>query len=120
MQGILRNDDPIRQLYIFCPLNRTFSVDESRPLIFPHKYIQPNEIPILEYIHYTKHNHKLYNLIRNSPHEFSPSSEEHKIIKALELLWRLLQTKYIIRSLAKFLTTSNVFHDIFHELFADD
>ena len=103
MQGILRNCDPIRQMYIFWPLTRTFSVDESRPLIVPHEYIQPVEIPIIEYIHNTKYNHKRYNLIQITPHEFSPSSEEHKTIKALELLWPLLQTKYITRLLAKLL-----------------
>ena len=86
MQAILRYYDPIRQNYIFCPITRTFVFDESRPLIVPHEYIQPVEIPILEYIHNIKQNHKLYNLIRNTPHEFSPSTEEHKIIKTLELL----------------------------------
>ena len=82
MQGILRNYDPIRQFYIFCPLTRTFDFDESYPLIVPHEYIQPVEIAILEYIHNSKYNHKLYNLIQNTPHENSPSSERHKIIKA--------------------------------------
>ena len=40
-QGILKNYNPIRQMYIFCPLTRTFSVNESRHLIVPHEYIQP-------------------------------------------------------------------------------
>ena len=86
MQRIIRNYDPIRQMYIFCPLNKTFSVDESRPLIVPQEYIQPVENPILECIHNIKLNHKLHNLIQNTPYELPPSSEEHKIIKALELL----------------------------------
>ena len=97
MQGIIRKYDPIRQMYIFCPLTRTSNVDESRPLIVPHKYIQPVEVPILEYIHKTNYNHKLYNLIQNTPHELSLSSEEQKIIKALELPWPLLQIQYIVR-----------------------
>ena len=80
MQNIIRNYDPIKQMYIFRPLTRTFNVDGSRPIIVPHEHIQLSEVPILEY------NHKLYNLIQNTPHEFSLSSEEHKIIKALELL----------------------------------
>ena len=100
MQGIIRNYDPIRQMYIFCPLKRTLNVDESRPLIIPYEYLQPVEIPILKYIHNNKYNHKLYNLIQNTRHEFSPSKEKHKIIKALELLWPLLQTKYNTRLLA--------------------
>ena len=50
MQGIIRNYDPIRQMYIFCPLTR----NESRPLIVSHEYIQSAEIPILEYIDITK------------------------------------------------------------------
>ena len=60
MQGILRNYDPIRQMYTFCPITRTFIVDESSPLIFPHKYIQSVyiymyvKIPPLEYIHSIK------------------------------------------------------------------
>ena len=86
MQGTIRNYDPIRHMYIFCQLSKTFSLDESRPLIVPHEYIQPVEVPILEYMHNTKYNHKLYNLIQNTPHELSPRSEEEKIIKALELL----------------------------------
>ena len=93
MQEILRNYDPIRQMYIFCPLTRTFSVDESRLVIVPHEYIQPVEVPILEYIQNTKYNHKLYNLIQNTSQELSPSSKEHKVIKILELLWSRLQTK---------------------------
>ena len=79
------------------------------------------EIPILEYIHNIKLNHKLYNLIQNTPLDFSPSSEEHKIIQALEQLWLLLQTKYITRLLAKLLRTSDVIHDFFpNGFFADD
>ena len=101
MQGILRNYDPIRQMYVFCPLARTFIVDKLCPLIVPHENIEPVEIPILEYIHYIKYNHKLYNLIQITPHEFSPSSEEQKIIKAFELLGPLLKTKCITRLLAK-------------------
>ena len=37
LQGILRNFDPITQVYIFCPFTKTFNVDESRPLISPFK-----------------------------------------------------------------------------------
>ena len=59
-------------MYILCPLTRTFNVDESRPLIVPHKCIQPVEVLILDCIHDTNYNHKLYNLIQNTPHEFSP------------------------------------------------
>ena len=116
MQGILRNYDPIWQMYIFCPLTRIFNVDESRPKIVPHEYIQPVEIPILEYIHTIKNNHKLYNLIQNTPHQFSPNNKKHKSIKGLEMLWPLLQTKYITRLLAKRLTTSNVTHDSFFQM----
>ena len=50
MQGFIRHYEPIRQMYIFCPLIRTFNVDESRPLIVPYEYIQPVEVPILECI----------------------------------------------------------------------
>ena len=86
MQGIIRNCDPIRQMYIFCPLTKCFNVEKFRPLIIFHEYIQPVEVQILGYIQNTKYNHKLYNLIQNPPHEFSLSSEEHKIIRANELL----------------------------------
>ena len=54
LQGIVGNYDPIRQMYIVCPLTRTFNVDESRPLIFPHEYIRPVEMLILEYVHNLK------------------------------------------------------------------
>ena len=57
----------------------------------------------MEFIHNTKYNHKLYNLIQNTPYEFAVGTEELKTIKALQLLWPLLQTKNIIRILAKLL-----------------
>ena len=60
---------------------------------------------MLEFIHNTKYNHKIYNLIQNTPHEFAVGNEDLKTIKALQLLWPLLQTKNIIRILAKLLTT---------------
>ena len=113
--------DPITQMYTFCPLTETFNVDESRPLIVPHEFQQPVEISILEFIDNTKYNHKLYNLIQNTLYELSPSTEEHKIIKALELLWPLLQTKYNIRLIAKLLTSSEIMHDVFpHGFFTDE
>ena len=87
MQGIIQNYDPIRRMYIFCPLAKCFNVEDSRPLIVHHEYTQPVEVHILEYIHNTKYNHKLFNLTQNTPHEFSLSSKGRKIIRALELLW---------------------------------
>ena len=113
LQGTLRNYDPITQMYIFCPLTKLLIVDESRPLIIPHEFLQPGEVPILEFIYNTRYNHKLYNLIQNTPYEQSPHPEEHNIIKALELLWPLLQNKRIIRLLAKLLTSSDIIHDVF-------
>ena len=120
-QGVLHNYDPITQMYIFCPLTKTFNVEESRPLIVPHKYIQPVEFSILEFIHNTKYNHKLLSLIQNTPYEFSIGTEELRFIKELQLLWPLLQTKNIIRMLAKLLTPSDAIHDVFlHGFFPDD
>ena len=121
LHGILRNYDPITQMYIFCPITKTFNAEEFRPFLIPHEFIQPIEIPILEFIHNTKYNHKLYNLIQNTPYEFAVGTEELKTIKALQLLWPLLQTKNIIRILAKLLTNSDLIHDIFpHGFFPDD
>ena len=121
LHGILRNYDPITQMYIFCPITKTFNAEESRPFLIPHEFVQPIEIPILEFIHNTKFNHKLYNLIQNTPYEFAVGTEELTTIKALQLLWPLLQTKNIIRILAKLLTTSELVHDIFpHGFFPDD
>ena len=121
LHGILRNYDTITQMYIFCPITKTFNAEESRPFLIPHEFVQPIEIPILEFIHNTKFNHKLYNLIRNTPYEFAVGTEELTTIKALQLLWPLLQTKNIIRILAKLLTTSDLIHDIFpHGFFPDD
>ena len=85
-QGILRNYDPITQMYTICPLTKTFNVEASRPLVVPHECIQPIEIPILEFIHNTKYNHKIFNLIQHTSHEFSVSTEELNAIKALQLL----------------------------------
>ena len=121
LHGILRNYDPITQMYIFCPITKTFNAEESRPFLIPHEFVQPIEIPILEFIHNTKFNHKLYNLIQNTPYEFAVGTEELTTIKALQLLWPLLQTKNIIRILAKLLTTSELIHNIFpHGFFPDD
>ena len=121
LHGILRNYDPITQMYIFCPITKTFNAEESRPFLIPHEFLQPIEIPILEFIHNTKFNHKLYNLIQNTPYEFAVGTEELTTIKALQLLWPLLQTKNIIRILAKLLTISELIHDIFpYGFFPDD
>ena len=120
-QGILRNYDQIIQMYIFFPLTKTVNVEEPRPFIVPHEYIQPIEIPILEFTHNTKYNHKLFRLIQHTSHEFSVGTEELNTIKALQLLWPLLETKNIIRILAKLLTTSDSIHDIFpHGFFPDN
>ena len=100
-------------MYIFCPLTKTLNVEKSRPLIVSHEHIQPVEVSILEFIQNKKYNHKLFNLIQNTPYEFSIGIEELKTIKALQLLWPLLQTKNIIRMLAKLLTTSDAIHDVF-------
>ena len=112
-QGILRSYDPITQMNIICPLTKTFNVEESRPLIVPHESIQPIEISILEFMFNTKYNHKLFNLIQHTNHELSVGTEELNTIKALQLLWPLLETKIIFRILAKILTTSDSTHDIF-------
>ena len=117
MQGVIRNYHPISQIYIVCPLTRIFNVDECRPLIVPHKYIQPVEVQNLKQIHNTNYNRKLYNLIQNTPHEFSPSSEEQKIIIALKILWPLLRTKYIIRLLAELLASTDTIHNLFPNRF---
>ena len=108
-------------MYKFCPLKKTFNDEESRPLIIPHEYIQPIEVPILQFIHNTKYNHKIYNLIQNTPDEFAVGTEELKTINTLQLLWPLLQIKTMIRILAKLLTTSNAIHDVVpHGFFPDD
>ena len=52
-QVTLRNYDLITQMYIFCPLTKTFNVEESRHLIIPHEFLQPIEVPILEFTHNT-------------------------------------------------------------------
>ena len=110
----------MQQMYIFCPLTRSFDVDESRPLIIPHEHIQPIEIHILEYRHNIKYNHKFYNLIQNTSHEYSDNNEELNIIRALELLWSLLQTKNVIRMLVKLLASSDTIRTNFPNGFFDD
>ena len=106
---------------MFCPLTKTFNEEKSRTLTVPHEYIQPIEVPILEFIPNNKCNHKIYNLIQNTPHDFAEGTEELKTIKGLQLLWPLLQTKNIIRILAKLLTTSDAIHDVLpHGFFPDD
>ena len=72
-------------MYIFRPLTKSFDVDDSRPVIVSHEYIQLIEDTILEYIHKTVCNHKLYKLIQNKRHEFAFYNEELNIIRALKL-----------------------------------
>ena len=103
LQGTLQNYDLSTQMYIFCPLIKLLLVDESRRLIIPHEFLQPVEVPNIEFIFNTRYNHKLYTLIQNTPYEHSPNTEEHNIIKALELLEPLLQIKHTILLLAKLL-----------------
>ena len=101
--------------------HKTFNVEEFRPLIVLHEYIHPVEITIKQFIHNTKYNHKLFNLIQYTNHEFCIGTEELNTIKALELLWPLLETKNIIRILGKLLTTSDSMNDILpHGFFPDD
>ena len=115
LQGILRHYDPITQMYIFCPLpTKLFNVDKSRPLIVPNEFLQPVEVPILEFTFNFRYNQKIFNLIQNTLYELSPRTEEQNIITALDLLRPLLQTKYTIRLLAKLLTSSDIIHDVFH------
>ena len=87
LHGILRNYDPIRQMYIICPLINTFPPKDARPIIIPEEYTQPIEVALLENIHRTNINHKLYTLFQNTNHEFSATTEKLDIIRALEILW---------------------------------
>ena len=66
-------------MYIFCPLTKTINEEESQPPNSP--LIQSIEIPILEFIRNTRYNHKIYNLIQNTPQEFAVGTEELKTIK---------------------------------------
>ena len=66
-QGTLRKYDPISQMYLFCPLTKTCNVKETRPLVVPHEYSQPVEIPILEFIHNTNYNHKFFLSSSSTP-----------------------------------------------------
>ena len=61
---ILSNYDPITQMYIYCHITKIFQDEDSRTFTIPHEFIQPIEFPILEFIHNTKYNHKLYNLVQ--------------------------------------------------------
>ena len=92
MQGIIRNYGPITQMYIFCPLTRTFNVDESRPLIVPSEYIQPVEVSTLEIFQNTKYNHKIYNLIqthRTNSHQVVKSKRLSKHLNSFGLSYKL-------------------------------
>ena len=75
IHGILRNCDPTRQMYIFFPVTNKFPIDDARPLIVLHREKQPIEITLLKN-HNTKFNHKLYSLIQNTKHEFSPHTKK--------------------------------------------
>ena len=89
-------------------LSNYFPLDDARPIIIPQEYIHPLEVALLENIHRIKFNYKSYNFIQNTNHEFSATTEELNIIRALELLWPLLRSKNAIRMLAKLLVTSDM------------
>ena len=36
---ILLSYDPVTQMYIFCPITKTFNAEESRPFLIPHEFI---------------------------------------------------------------------------------
>ena len=120
LNGILRNYDPVRQMFIFCPLTNNFPLEDARPIIMPHEYIQPIEVALLENIHNIKINHKLFNLIQSSSHEFSAITEEVNISRAFELPWPLLRTKNVKLTRAKLLITSDTIKTHFaHGFFLD-
>ena len=121
LHGILRNYDQLPKCIYSVPSQRP-----SIPKIQDHSLSRMNLSHLLKYlylvfIHNTKYNHKIYNLIQNTPYEFAVGTEELNTIRALQLLWPLLQTKNIIRILAKLLTTSDMIHDISpHGFFPED
>ena len=41
----------------FCSLSITFALDDARPIILAHKYVQSVEVALLENIHNIKLNH---------------------------------------------------------------
>ena len=90
----------------FCPITNNFPPEDSGPLIITLELIQPVEVALLQIIHNFKFNHKLYYLIPSSTLGFSATPEEVAKIRALDLFWLLLQTKVVIRMLAKFLKHS--------------
>ena len=98
----------------FLPLNSTFPINDSQPIIMPHEYIQLVELPLSENNHSTNFNNKLYYPIQNSHHVFSVTPEDIKIIKAFEPLWQLLPTRNVISSmLAKLIIRTNFPNDFF-------
>ena len=57
--------------------------------------------------HRTNFNHKRYNLTQNTSLEFSATTGEIDIIRALDVFWPLLRSKNIISMLAKLLVMSD-------------
>ena len=106
LHGILRKYDPVRQMYIFCPLTNSFLLGDSR--LSSSQYIHPIEIALQEKIHNCKFNQILYNLIQHSLRKIPAVLKEVNIIRALELLLPLLRTKSVIRMLARLLTIYDI------------
>ena len=75
LHGILRNYNPVREMYIFCPLTNTFPQEDARPIILPHESIQPIEVALLKNIPKMNLKHKLCSLTQNTNHEFSAITE---------------------------------------------
>ena len=114
----LRSHHP--DVYFLSP-NQTPHCGRLPPTNCPSRIPSAIEVPMLEFIYNTRYNHKLYNLIQNTPYEQSPNTEKHNIIEELGLLRPLLQTKHIFRLIAKLLTSSDIIHDVFpHGFFTDD
>ena len=81
LQGTIRNYNPITQMYILCPLTKLLIVDESRPLIVPHEFLQPAEVPILEFICNTRYNHKLLTLFKTHLLKYHPALKSTTSLK---------------------------------------
>ena len=84
LHSIHRNYNPLKQVYRLCPLTNNFKLEDSRPIIIPHEYIQPFEITLLEKMHNFKFDQKLYNRIQAN-YELSPVNKEVNVISGLEL-----------------------------------
>ena len=108
-------NSPSTKCICFASFTNNFTLEHSRPFILPHEFIQSFEVPFLG--NCLTLNHKLFNLILNTNHDFPPTLK--KLISSAQqtscgLFYPL---KHIIEILAELLMHSSTIKTQYSNVF---